>query len=173
VNNAGVVEVVPFLSITESHWDRIFAVNTKGTLFGTQTAAQVMIESGIAGRIINIASVAGKGGRPLLAAYSASKAAVINLTQAAAYALAQHKITVNCICPGVVGTDMGRKALAEMTALVGGSGISEEQSRVPSAPLGPEASPEDVANVVAFLASEQAGYITGQAFNVDGGRCTH
>jgi NAD(P)-dependent dehydrogenase (short-subunit alcohol dehydrogenase family) len=173
VNNAGIVEVSPFLEVTEDHWDRIFAVNTKGTLFGIQAAARVMIDFAIEGRIVNIASVAGKGGRPLLAAYAASKAAVINLTQSAAYALAQYRITVNSICPGVVGTDMGRKALSEMSAITTGTGIPGEQSRVPAAPLGPEASPADVAGMVAYLVSTEAAYITAQAFNVDGGRCTH
>jgi meso-butanediol dehydrogenase/(S,S)-butanediol dehydrogenase/diacetyl reductase len=173
VNNAGIVEVRRFLDVTEDHWDRVFAVNTKGTLFGIQAAARVMIESGTRGRIINIASVAGKSGRPLLAAYAASKAAIINLTQSAAYALAEHRITVNCICPGVVGTDMGKKALSEMGALTGEGSASSEQSRVPPAPLGPEATPEDVAGMIAYLASAQAAYITAQAINIDGGRCTH
>ncbi len=173
VNNAGIVEVRRFLDVTEDHWDRVFAVNTKGTLFGIQAAARLMIEFGIEGRIVNIASVAGKGGRPLLAAYAASKAAIINLTQSAAYSLAEYKITVNCICPGVVGTDMGRKALSEMEAITGAGGVSGEQSRVPSAPLGPEATPQDVAGMVMYLVSSSASYITAQAMNVDGGRCTH
>ena len=173
VNNAGVGHVKPFLEITEDEWDMVFAVNLKGMLFGMQAAAKAMIYQERCGRIVNISSVAGKSGRPLLASYAASKAAVINLTQSAAMALAPHKITVNAICPGVVDTHMGKSVIAKMQAYVDEGKIPEELIRIPEAPLGPRAEPEDIAKMAAFLASDDADYITGQSINVDGGRCTH
>ena len=173
VNNAGVGHVKPFLDITEDEWDMVFAVNLKGMLFGMQAAAKAMIYQERCGRIVNISSVAGKSGRPVLASYAASKAAVINLTQSAAMALAPHKITVNAICPGVVDTHMGKSVIAKMQAYVDEGKIPEELIRIPEAPLGPRAEPEDIAKMAAFLASDDADYITGQSINVDGGRCTH
>ncbi len=173
VNNAGVGHVKPFLEITEDEWDKVFAVNLKGMLFGMQAAAKAMIYQERCGRIVNISSVAGKSGRPLLASYAASKSAVINLTQSAAMALAPHKITVNAICPGVVDTHMGKSVIAKMQAYVDEGKIPEEFIRIPEAPLGPRAEPEDIAKMAAFLASDDADYITGQSINVDGGRCTH
>src|SRR5688572_15883576 len=113
INNAGIAHVKPLLELTEEEWDRVFAVNLKSVLFGTQAAARLMIGRNVSGRIINIASVAGKGGRPLLAAYAASKAAVINFTQSAAHALAPHRISVNCVCPGYVGATLRRIAVGE------------------------------------------------------------
>jgi acetoin reductase-like protein len=173
VNNAGVGHVKPFLEITEDEWDKVFAVNLKGMLFGMQAAAKAMINQERCGRIVNISSVAGKSGRPVLASYAASKAAVINLTQSAAMALAPHNITVNAICPGVVDTHMGKSVIAQMQAYVDEGKIPEELIRIPEAPLGPRAEPEDIAKMAAFLASDDADYITGQSINVDGGRCTH
>jgi acetoin reductase-like protein len=173
VNNAGVGHVKPFLEITEDEWDKVFAVNLKGMLFGMQAAAKAMINQERCGRIVNISSVAGKSGRPVLASYAASKAAVINLTQSAAMALAPHKITVNAICPCVVDTHMGKSVIAQMQAYVDEGKIPEELIRIPEAPLGPRAEPEDIAKMAAFLASDDADYITGQSINVDGGRCTH
>ena len=173
VNNAGVGHVKPFLEITEDEWDKVFAVNLKGMLFGMQAAAKAMINQERCGRIVNISSVAGKSGRPVLASYAASKSAVINLTQSAAMALAPHNITVNAICPGVVDTHMGKSVIAQMQAYVDEGKIPEELIRIPEAPLGPRAEPEDIAKMAAFLASDDADYITGQSINVDGGRCTH
>ena len=173
VNNAGVGHVKPFLEITEDEWDKVFAVNLKGMLFGMQAAAKAMINQERRGRIVNISSVAGKSGRPVLAAYAASKSAIINLTQSAAMALAPQEITVNAICPGVVDTHMGKSVIAEMKAYVDEGKIPEELIRIPEAPLGPRAEPEDIAKMAAFLVSDDADYITGQSINVDGGRCTH
>ena len=173
INNAGVGHVKPFLEITEDEWDKVFAVNLKGMLFGMQAAAKAMINQERCGRIVNISSVAGKSGRPVLAAYAASKSAIINLTQSAAMALAPYKITVNAICPGVVDTHMGRSVIAKMQAYVDEGKIPEELIRIPEAPLGPRAEPEDIARMAAFLVSDDADYITGQSINVDGGRCTH
>jgi acetoin reductase-like protein len=173
VNNAGVGHAKPFLEITEEEWDRVFSINVKGMLFGMQAAARVMIDRRIEGRIINMASVAGKGGRPLLAAYAASKAAVINLTQSTAYALAPHKIKVNCVCPGVVATPLGDAVLSRMQSYADTGSVPVEHARVPPAALGRDATPEEVALMVAYLAGKGGAPMTGQAINVDGGRCMH
>jgi len=171
VNNAGISHIKPLLDMDPDEWDRVFAINTRSVLLGIQAAARIMKSQEGGGRIINTASVAGRGGRPLLAAYAASKAAVINLTQSAAQALAEFKITCNSICPGVVSTAMGRMALAEMKQYVESGAVPASQSQVPPAPLGPEASAEDVARMISYLAGPGGAYITGQAINIDGGRC--
>lgn len=173
VNNAGISYAIPFLEVTESDWDRFHAINTKGALFGTQAAARMMIDKGIEGRIINIASINAKGGRPLLAPYGASKAAVINLSQSAALALAPHKITVNCLCPGAVDTAMFDGYCNQLKDLAEAGRISEEQTHIPEAPLGLTVDPCDVARMAVFLAGEGGRYITGQAINIDGGRTMH
>lgn len=173
VNNAGIGHCKPLLDITEEEWDRVFSINIKGMLFGIQAAAQVMIGAQRGGRIINIASVAGKSGRPLLAAYAASKAAAINLTQSAAGALASHRITVNAICPGVVGTVLAKDVLGQMKEYLDSGQATEDMIRVPPALLGPEAQPRDISRMVVYLASDDGAYITAQSINIDGGRCTH
>jgi len=173
VNNAGMGHVKPLLDITEQEWDLVFAVNTKGVLFGIQSASRVMIDKKLPGRIINIASVAGKGGRPLLAAYAASKAAVISVTQSAAFALAPHGIAVNCVCPGYAATTLGISTVSAMKAFAESGAVPTEQSKVPPAPLGDEVAPEDISQMVTYLAGPGGVCITGQAINVDGGRCMH
>ena len=172
VNNAGIVHVKPFLEITEEEWDRVFAVNVKGVLFGTQAAAREMIKQR-SGRIINLASIAGKLGRPMLAAYAASKAAVISITRSAALVLAPYGITVNAICPGVVDTQMWEKIDAEMGAYEGKAKGEVMRGRIAEIPLGRVEKPEDVARVAAFLASDDSAYMTGQAINVCGGIVMH
>jgi acetoin reductase-like protein len=168
-NNAGVGSVQPFLEITEDEWNRVFAVNVNGVLFGIQSAAREMAK-GQGGCIINTSSVAGRQGRPMLAAYAASKAAVINLTQSAAMALAHYKIRVNAVVPGVVETDMGRDVPALMKKYEIEGKVPPNQSNVPMNLLGRNAQPEDVARVVLFLASQDSEYMTGQSINVTGGR---
>lgn len=170
VNNAGIWRIDPFLEISEEGWDKLFAVNVKGVLFGTQAAAREMIRQKIAGRIISIASVAGKRGRPLLAAYAASKAAVISITQSAAYALGAYGITVNSISPGVVETPMGDMAVAKMKELKDEGKVPAELEEIPPTVLGRVGQPEDIAKVAVFLASDDAAYMTGQSVNVSGGR---
>jgi len=159
INNAGILRFRPLLEITADEWDQMFAVNTRSTLLGIQCAARSMIAEGVQGRIINMASMGGKLGAANQAHYAASKAAVISLTQVAAKELGPHGITVNCLCPGYVLTEMGAATRTdEMVA--GWSAMS---------PLGRCAEPADVAGVAAFLASADAAYCTGQAINVTGG----
>jgi len=157
VNNAAVSQTKPFEEIQEEEWDRVFAVNVKGVLFGCQAVAPYMRKQQ-SGHIINMASQAGKtGGLVIGAHYSASKAAVICMTKSFAAALAPSNVTVNAIAPGIIDTDF----------LDGVPGIRSLLGRVPLGNKPGEAI--DVAYAVAFLASEQARYITGEILDVNGG----
>jgi NAD(P)-dependent dehydrogenase (short-subunit alcohol dehydrogenase family) len=167
----------PVTELKEEVWQHFFAINTTAVFLATKFAAQVMIRQATGGRIINIASDASKRARPNTAAYTASKFAVIGLTQASALDLAPHHITVNAVCPGSVNTD--RLNYWEQ-AQAREQGVSLEQFRAQvvanaakANPLGRIAEPEDVANLVAFLASADASFITGQAYNVNGGSLFH
>lgn len=162
VNNAGILKMAPLLEIDPADWDLTFAVNVRAMLVTTQVAAKAMIPNG-RGTIINMASMGGKSGGPNQAHYAASKAAVISLTQVAAKELGVHGITVNCICPGYVLTEMGAATRTEAM-------IREWSAK---SPLGRLAEPSDVANMALFLASDEASYCTGQAMNVTGGMVMH
>jgi NAD(P)-dependent dehydrogenase (short-subunit alcohol dehydrogenase family) len=109
----------------------------------------------------------------MLAAYASSKAAVINLTQSAACALAEYKITINCICPGVTKTALGNSQLSKLKEYADSGKVPVEQTHIPPALLGPTAAPEDIARMVTYLAGKGGAYITGQSINIDGGRCMH
>lgn len=169
MNNAGVIRITPFLEIDEAEWDLLFDVNCKGTLWCAQAAAERMIAQGRGGKIINVASQAGRRGEALVLTYCASKAAVISMTQSMALALAPHKINVNAIAPGIVDTPLwvaNDKRFAELMGLP----VGEPKRRfVETIPLGRIEQPEDVAGMAAFLASSDADYITQQTYNVDGG----
>lgn len=157
VNNAATFAVLPFENISEQEWDRVFAVNVKGVLFGCQTVAPIMRRNK-SGRIINLASQAGKTGGLLIGAhYSASKAAVICMTKSFAAALAPDNITVNAVAPGIIGTEF----------LDGVPGIEKVFPRIPLGQRPGE--PDDVANAIAFLAGEDSRYITGETLAVNGG----
>jgi 3-oxoacyl-[acyl-carrier protein] reductase len=163
VNNAGILRITPLLDITVEEWDLVLDVNARSMLVTTQVAARAMIAAGAGGRIVNMASMGAKRAGADQAHYAASKAAVVALTQAAATELGPHGITVNAICPGYVLTEMGAATrTAEMVA--GWSAMS---------PLGRCAEPADVAGMALFLASDDAAYCTGQAFNVTGGMMMH
>ncbi|HEY7627582.1 MAG TPA: SDR family NAD(P)-dependent oxidoreductase [Ilumatobacteraceae bacterium] len=162
VNNAGILKMAPLLEIDPADWDLTFAVNVRAMLVTTQVAAKAMIPNG-RGTIINMASMGGKAGAPNQAHYAASKAAVISLTQVAAKELGPYGITVNCICPGYVLTEMGAATRTEAM-------VREWSAK---SPLGRLAEPSDVANMALFLASDEASYCTGQAMNVTGGMVMH
>ena len=162
VNNAGILKMAPLIEIDPADWDLTFAINVRAMLMTIQVAAKAMIPNG-RGTIINMASMGGKVGGTNQAHYAASKAAVISLTQVAAKELGPFGITVNCICPGYVLTEMG--AATRTDAMV-----KEWSSR---SPLGRLAEPSDVANMAVFLASDEASYCTGQALNVSGGMVMH
>jgi len=169
VNNAAVVEIGPFLEITEENYDRVFNVNVKGLLFTLQAVARTMIEKGNGGKIINLASQAGRRGDPLVTVYGASKAAVISITQSAALALIPHRINVNGIAPGVVDTPMWEQ-VDSLYAKHQGLPLGEKKKRVGAAvPYGRMGVPEDHVGAAVFLASSDSDYILAQTLGVDGG----
>ena len=168
VNNAGIVQVKSWLDLTDADIDPLFAVNVKGVIYASQAVAPHLMAQR-SGRIINIASLAAKLGRPLYAHYSASKAAVVNLTRAMAMHLASYNVTCNSVCPGIVDTKMW-EYLDEALGTIEGRAKGETlQQRKTTIPLGRLEVPEDVAGVVAFLASDDSAYMTGQSLLVDGG----
>jgi meso-butanediol dehydrogenase / (S,S)-butanediol dehydrogenase / diacetyl reductase len=171
VNNAGVGAVAPLLDTDEATWDLLMDVNAKGVLLCTQAAARQMIAQRGGGRIINNASGAGKiaPGRLPLGAYAASKHAVIALTKQFGLELAPHGILVNCVCAGIVDTAMWDLIDEQVAALEHVPVGSVKQQAVDSIPVGRIERPEDVANMIAFLASDDADYITATALNVCGG----
>jgi acetoin reductase-like protein len=172
VNNAGVGAVAPLLDTDERTWDLLMNVNAKGTLLCSQVAARQMIAQGQGGRIINNASGAGKiapGKGTPLGAYAASKHAVVGLTKQLGLELSNHQILVNCVCAGIVDTPMWDLIDRETARLQGVPEGSVKAQAVASIPLGRIEQPEDVANMVAFLASSDASYVTAQTFNVCGG----
>jgi meso-butanediol dehydrogenase/(S,S)-butanediol dehydrogenase/diacetyl reductase len=175
-NNAGVIRVQPMLEVAEEDWDRVMAVNLRAVFFVLQAVARRMIDqelmpgSELRGKLIQTASIASyRGGNHLMTPYSASKAGVVSLTRSAAQALSPHRITSNCVCPGAVETAMWEQIDREWGALEGLGQGEAWKRRIRPIPLGRPEKPEDVAAVVAFLASTDSDYMTGQAINVDGG----
>jgi NAD(P)-dependent dehydrogenase (short-subunit alcohol dehydrogenase family) len=170
INNAALFDLAPIVDISRASYDRLFAVNVAGTLFMLQAAARSMIARGKGGKIINMASQAGRRGEALVAVYCATKAAVISLTQSAGLDLIKHRINVNAIAPGVVDGEhwdhvdslfakYENRSLGEKKKLVG-EGV----------PYGRMGRPEDLTGMAVFLASEEADYIVAQTYNVDGGQ---
>jgi meso-butanediol dehydrogenase/(S,S)-butanediol dehydrogenase/diacetyl reductase len=174
VNNAGVVRVRPLLELTPQDWDFVNDVNARGLFFALQAGARQMVRQAPLGagrprgKIVNIASIAGRGGRPMFAAYAASKAAAISITQSAAMGLAPD-VTVNAICPGVVDTEMWRTIDREWTQSDQRPAGAAWQDRIRGIPMGRPQTPDDLTGMAVFLASADSDYITGQAYNVDGG----
>lgn len=160
VNNAGITKDTLLVRMKEQDWDLVMAVNLKGAFLCSKHAAKAMLKQRY-GRIVNIASVAGVTGNPGQANYSASKAGIIGLTKTAAKELASRGITVNAVAPGFIETDM-TAVLADKV----------KDALLTMIPLGRPGKPEDVAAAVAFLASDQAAYITGQVIHVSGGMYT-
>jgi meso-butanediol dehydrogenase/(S,S)-butanediol dehydrogenase/diacetyl reductase len=172
VNNAGVSKSVPFVDLDEREWNRVFDVNVKGVFLACRAVVPQMIERG-AGKIINVASMVGKEAIPLFVHYSASKFAVIGLTQGLAKELAEHDINVNAVCPGVVRTPLWEPLLDQLSAT---KGVSREEAFgefIAGIPLARPQTPEDIGEVVAFLASDKARNMTGQGINVTGGMQLH
>lgn len=169
VNNAGVESVEAFLEIKEEEIDRVFNINVKGVVFGTQAAAEQMKKQDGIGKIINACSIAGHESYEMLSTYCASKYAVRSFTQSTAKELAQYNIRVNAYCPGVADTPMWERI---DQAFVKHKGYEPKQAwNEFTAPIlaGRPQVPQDVANLVSFLASEKSDYITGQAILTDGG----
>ena len=169
VNNAGITRHAPIMELTEKDWDDIHRINAKGVFFCLQRAAAEMIKQG-GGRIINIASIAGRGAIGTSnAAYAASKGAVISLTKTAAQQLGQHNINVNAICPGVTVTDLHHRLMAQRSQARGVTLEEVNREAEKRIPIGRANTPGDIAAMAVFLASPGARNITGQAYNVDGG----
>ncbi|MXY19725.1 MAG: 3-oxoacyl-ACP reductase FabG [Dehalococcoidia bacterium] len=174
VNNAGVTRHADIMDLTVEDWDRIHRVNARGAFFCLQRAAREMIDSGRGGRIINIASIAGKGySGTSNAAYAASKGAVLAMTQIAAHQLGGYDINVNAICPGRTLTEMSRATAVQRSQDLGIPLDELEEQRNAIIPIGRANEPEDIAEMAMFLAGPGSRNITGQAFNVDGGLVMH
>ncbi len=170
VNNAAIFDLAPIEEITEKSYDRVFAVNVKGLLFTLQGVARSMIKRGKGGKIINIASQAGRRGEALVAVYCASKAAVISITQSAGLGLIKHRINVNAISPGVVDTPMWDEVDA-LFAKYEGLPRGEKKRRVGEVvPFGRMGKPEDHVGCAIFLAGSESDYVVAQTYNVDGGQ---
>ena len=170
VNNAGVTRFSDIMDLTEADWDRIHRVNAKGVFFCLQRAAKAMIDAKTGGRIINIASISGRGyAGASNAAYAASKGAVIALTKMAAQQLGRHNINVNAICPGVTRTELGERNSVGRAAARGITVAEMQAEQERNIPIGRANQPEDIAAMAVFLASPGARNITGQSYNVDGG----
>lgn len=168
-NNAAIFDMRPLLDESWEIFERIFAVNVKGMFFLLQRVAQQMVEQGGGGKIINMASQAGRRGEALVSHYCASKAAVISYTQSAALALAPHRINVNGIAPGVIDTPMWKDVDA-LFARYENRPVGEKKRLVGEAvPLGRMGRPSELTGAAVFLASADADYITAQTLNVDGG----
>jgi NAD(P)-dependent dehydrogenase (short-subunit alcohol dehydrogenase family) len=180
VNNARAIigrDVAPVTEISEDVWRRFLDINVTAVFLAIRLAARAMVRRQRGGAIINIGSENSKRGMPNTTAYSASKFAVIGLTQAAALDLAPHRITVNAVCPGMLNTDR-MNYWEQDQARNEGISLEEFRARVvdkaaKAIPIGRIGESEDVANAVAFLAGDEASFITGQAINVNGGTLFH
>ena len=157
VNNAGITAYEPFTSITEASWDRMIGINLKGPFLVTRELVPDMLDAGW-GRIVNISSSSAQTGAPSMAHYASSKGGVIGLTRALAVEYIAQGITVNHVPPGFIDTPLVRQGPVDVDAVAA------------MMPMKRAGQPEDVAYAVAYLASEEAGYVTGQTFSVNGGR---
>ena len=168
VNNAGIAESAPLAKTDDDLWQRHLAINLSGTFYCTRAAMPAMVERGW-GRVINVASIAGKTGAPYIAAYSASKHGVLGLTRSIALEVAAKGITVNAICPGYVDTDMTTRGMENVTAKTGRSADQALEAIKKMSPQNRLITVEEVAALALLLASEEGRGINGQAINIDGG----
>ena len=170
VNNAALFDLAPIVDITRTSYDRLFSVNVGGALFMLQAAAKAMIARGRGGKIINMASQAGRRGEALVAVYCATKAAIISLTQSAGLDLIKHRINVNGISPGVVDGELWEQ-VDSLFAKHENRPIGEKKRLVGEAvPFGRMGTAEDMCGMAIYLASSDSDYVVAQTFNVDGGQ---
>ncbi len=174
VNNAGIGYLFgPLIEMTQDHWDAVLGVNLRGCFFGIKHAAIQMIKQGQGGSIVNIASQAAKGGSARTAAYTSSKHGLVGLTRVAATELAPHQIRVNALCPNHVTTGLGawqNDYMSKSRGLTMDQYLDDRRSKIPLGRLGYV---EDTAKACAFLCSDEASYVTGEAMNVSGGEQYH
>ena len=169
INNAAIFTAAPVAEITWQDYQRVFDINVSGTLFTMQAVANHMIKRGIKGRIINMASQAGRRGESLVSVYCASKAAVISLTQSAGLNLIQHGINVNAISPGVVDGEHWDGVDAFFAKYEGKSPGQKKKEVAVAVPFGRMGTADDLTGMAVFLASDGASYVVAQTYNVDGG----
>jgi len=170
INNAALFDAAETVDITRESYDRLYAVNVGGTIFTLQAAARQMIKQGHGGKIINMASQAGRRGESLVLVYCSTKAAVISLTQSAGLNLIKHGINVNAIAPGVVDGEHW-KHVDSMFAKLEGKNPGQKKAEVEAdVPAGRFATPDDLTGMAIFLASAESDYILSQTYNVDGGQ---
>ena len=169
INNAAIFSAAPLTEITRTDFDTVMAINVAGTLFTMQAAAKHMIARGQGGKIINMASQAGRRGEALVAVYCASKAAVINLTQSAGLSLIEHGINVNAIAPGVVDGEHWDGVDAFFARYEGKPPGQKKREVGEAVPFGRMGTAEDLTGMAVFLATDEARYIVAQTYNVDGG----
>jgi len=170
INNAAVFTAAPIADITRADYQQLFEINVAGTLFTMQAVARHMIDRGKGGKIINMASQAGRRGEPLVAVYCATKAAVISLTQSAGLNLIGHGINVNAIAPGVVDGEHWDGVDAFFAKYENKAPGQKKREVGANVPFGRMGQPEDLAGMAVFLASDEADYIVAQTYNVDGGQ---
>lgn len=168
VNNAGIGLIKPVWETTVAEWDRIFNVNVRGLFFLTQAACEPM-RAQKSGKIINMASIAGRRGEALVAAYCASKATVISITQSVAMAMAPYGVNVNAMAPGIVDTPYWKEVDKQFGEITGKSEGETFRDAAAGIPLGRTSVPSDVVPLAIFLAGSGSDYITGQTYNVEGG----
>ena len=170
INNAALFDMAPIVEITRASYDRLFSINVAGTFFTLQAVARSMIKHKRKGKIINMASQAGRRGEALVAVYCATKAAIISLTQSAGLDLIKHGINVNAIAPGVVDGEHWAGVDA-LFAKYENLAIGEKKKQVAAGvPYGRMGTPEDLVGMAVFLASDESNYIVAQTYNVDGGQ---
>jgi NAD(P)-dependent dehydrogenase (short-subunit alcohol dehydrogenase family) len=162
VNNAGILgPYSPVMDYPEEDWDRVIAVHLKGTFLCSKAVLPIMKAQG-SGKVVNLASVAGKEGNANMAPYSAAKAGIMSLTKTLGKEMAPYNVYVNCVCPALIETDMAKDMTPEQRALL--------TSKIPLGRLG---RPEEVAAVVKFLVSDEASFVTGQCYDISGGRSVY
>lgn len=175
VNNAGIGYIMkPLLDVTEDDWRAVIDVNLTGAFFGLKAAAETMISAGTKGRIINVASQAAKSGFPHAQAYTSSKHGLVGLVRSAAVELGPHGITVNNVCPNHVTTGLGAWQNEYFAKVVGAESVDAYMEAMAARiPMGRPGLPQDTANAVAWLCSDEAQYITAESMNVSGGEEPH
>ena len=175
VNNAGIGYIMkPLLEVSEDDWRAVIDVNLTGAFFGIKAAAEIMVAAGKGGRILNVASQAAKSGFPHAQAYTSSKHGLVGLVRSAAVELGAHKITVNNVCPNHVTTGLGAWQNEYFAKVVGAESVEAYlEAMAARIPMGRPGLPEDTANAVAWLCSDEAQYITAESMNVSGGEEPH